>query len=262
MGRPLAEFGVDKLKVKVFASREEMGQAAGEAAAKDLREFLSKKERVVVVFAAAPSQNEFLDTLAQAPGVDWDRVVALHMDEYVGLPEGHPQRFSEYLRKRIWDKVRPGEVHKIRGSAPDPEEEARRYEQLVRANPPDLVLMGIGENGHVAFNDPPVADFQDPRLVKVVELDETCRMQQVHDGCFPRLEDVPTHAITLTVPALMSGEILHCVVPGPTKTDAVTRTLRGEISTECPATILRTHDHATLYLDAEAAAGIRDLWEN
>ncbi len=262
MTQAVAEFQVDKLKVKVFADRQQMGQAAGEAAAADLRRLLSQQEKVVVVFAAAPSQNEFLDALAGAQGVDWKRVVALHMDEYVGLPEGHPQRFSEYLEKRIWSKVRPGEVHKIRGDAPDPEAEAQRYEELVRANPPDLVLMGIGENGHIAFNDPPVADFQDPRLVKVVELDETCRMQQVHDGCFPRLEDVPTHAITLTVPALMSGKTLHCVVPGPTKTNAVTRTLKGEISTECPATILRTHDHATLYLDEEAAAGVRDLWKS
>ncbi len=261
MTQMLAEFRVDKLLVKVFPNRVQMGAAAAAAAAADLRKLLSEQEKVVVVFAAAPSQNEFLDALAKEPGIDWQRVVALHMDEYVGLPEGHPQRFSEYLERRIWSKVQPGEVHRIRGDAPNPEEEAQRYAEIVRANRPDVVLMGIGENGHIAFNDPPVADFHDPLLVKVVELDETCRLQQVHDGCFPRLEDVPTHAITLTVPALMSARVLHCVVPGPTKTSAVTRTLKGEISTECPATILRTHDNATLYLDTEAAAGVRDLWE-
>lgn len=251
---PLRSLRVDRLQVHIFQTRDAMGEAAADRAAEDLRKLLAAKQRVVAVFAAAPSQNEFLRALAEQPGIDWKRLIALHMDEYIGLPEGHPQSFGTYLREHIFDLVRPGRVEFIRGWADDPEAEAARYEEILKENPPDIVFMGIGENGHIAFNDPPVADFDDPKLVKVVELEERCRLQQVHDGCFPSLGEVPTHAITLTVPALMSAGVIHCIVPGPTKSEAVRRTLRGSISEECPATVLRRHPNATLYLDSDAAA--------
>ncbi len=256
VARPIREWKVDELNVLVFETRDQMGRTAAARAAEDLRRLLREKERVNAIFAAAPSQNEMLDALAEEPDIDWVRVVAMHMDEYVGLPEGHPQSFGRYLKERIFDRVEPGRVEYIRGWAEDPNAEAERYEQIVRENPPDIVFMGIGENGHIAFNDPPVADFDDPRWVKVVELEERCRLQQVHDGCFSSLQEVPLRAITLTVPALMSARYVHCVVPGPTKREAVQRTLTGSISEECPATILRKHPSAHLYLDRDSAEGV------
>ncbi|NPV81227.1 MAG: glucosamine-6-phosphate deaminase [Firmicutes bacterium] len=250
----LKEFIVDKLNVKSYETRQEMGHAAALAVAEGIKKYLSLKGSCTMVFAAAPSQNEFLDALCSFPGIDWPKVVAFHMDEYVGLPAGAPQLFSTYLREHIFNRVKIGKVYFIDGNAANPEEECERYAELIRKNPIDIGCLGIGENGHIAFNDPPVADFNDPKIMKIVQLEERCRMQQVHDGCFPRLEDVPTHALTLTVPALMSCKEIYCMVPGPTKTEAVERTLHGPISTECPATALRKHQKATLFLDAAAAA--------
>jgi glucosamine-6-phosphate deaminase len=242
--------------VRVYADRQSLGRAAGLDVAERIRQLLVTQKQVTIVFAAAPSQNEFLDTLAGVPDLDWARVVALHMDEYVGLPAEAPQRFGNYLRQRIWDKVRPGCIHYLNGCAPDPEAECARYGDLLRANPVDIVCAGIGENGHLAFNDPGIADFVDPQLVKVVPLAIESRVQQVHDGCFATLDEVPTHALTLTVPALMAGRWIYCMVPGRTKTAAVTATLTSPITPEVPATILRIHPRATLYLDLDSAAGI------
>ena len=209
-----------------------------------------------MIFAAAPSQNEFLETLRGAEKIDWKRVTAFHMDEYLGLSADAPQSFRRYLKERLFDRVHPGEVHLIAGEAPSPEEECARYAHLLAEAPIDIVCLGIGENGHLAFNDPPVADFADPKMVKVVELDEACRRQQVHDGCFARFEEVPTHAITLTIPVLLSGGWLYCVVPGPTKREAVEKALTSPISPACPASILRTHARARLYLDRDSAGGL------
>lgn len=247
---------VDSLQVRVYANRSELGKAAGQAAAERFRMLLSQKQTVRVIFAAAPSQNEFLATLAADEGIDWSRVVAFHMDEYVGLPPGAPQRFSRFLKERLFDLVKPGAVHLIDGSA-SAEEECERYAALLREAPIDIVCLGIGENGHLAFNDPPVADFDDPLAVKPVELDDACRTQQVNDGCFPTFGDVPTHALTLTIPALLSAAHLFCMVPGPTKRDAVKRTLEGPISTECPATALRRHLDCTLFVDLDSYAGVK-----
>ncbi|MEJ2637558.1 MAG: glucosamine-6-phosphate deaminase [Calditrichia bacterium] len=250
------EFKVDKLSVKIYESRAEMGAAAASAAAGELRRLLEKQPDVRMIFAAAPSQNEFLEALVKSPGIAWERITAFHMDEYLGLPAGAPQSFGEYLRTRIFGKVPFKEVFYLQPDTPDIKKECDRYAGLLEEAPIDMVCMGIGENGHVAFNDPPVADFEDPLLVKVVELDMACRQQQVHDGCFSRLEDVPRQAITLTVPALMSGGQLHVMVPGPTKTKAVTAALTGPIDTYCPASILRTHPNSVLYLDKESGRGI------
>ncbi|MGQ9780217.1 MAG: glucosamine-6-phosphate deaminase [Bacillota bacterium] len=242
------------LSVEIHPDRRSLGRAAGEAVVAKIRELLGRQARVRMVFAAAPSQNEFLETLSAAEGIDWKRVTAFHMDEYLGLSADAPQSFRRYLKEHLFDRVHPGEVHLIAGEAPSPEEECARYARLLAEAPIDIVCLGIGENGHLAFNDPPVADFADPEMVKVVRLDEACRRQQVHDGCFARLEAVPTHAITLTIPVLFSGGWLYCVVPGPTKREAVKKALTGPISTTCPASILRIHPRARLYLDRDAAA--------
>jgi glucosamine-6-phosphate deaminase len=245
-------FQVDELKVAVFPDRAAMGAAAAEMVADEMRRLLASQSGVRMSFAAAPSQNEFLAGLAAAEGIDWSRVTAFQLDEYVGLPDGHPARFGSFLYERIWDRVKPGMVHAIGATVTfeEAEAESRRYAELLAEAPVDIVCLGIGENGHLAFNDPPVADFNDPLVVKVVELDEPCRQQQVNDGCFPAFDDVPKHAITQTIPALLSGKKLVCVVPGPAKRSAVAQTLNGPIVTACPASILRTHADCTLYLDS------------
>ena len=251
---PLALENVDGLDVRVFRDRSSLGGAAAADVAGTLRGLLDRKERVRVVFAAAPSQSETLAALSQAGDIDWSRVTALHMDEYLGLEEGAPQGFGSFLRSRLFDLVRPGEVHLIDGQGAV-EEECRRYAFLLREAPIDVVCLGIGENGHIAFNDPPVADFEDPLLIKSVRLDEASRRQQVHDGMFPALGEVPTHALTLTIPALMSGGRLFCMVPGKTKRQAVHCALRQPISTSCPASVLRRHPGCTLYLDVDSYEG-------
>ena len=255
MPEAMRQFTVDRLQVRVYPDRESMGASVAADVAFTLKSLLDRQAQARVVFAAAPSQNEFLAALSRQPGIDWKRVVAFHMDEYVGLEPGSPQLFREYLRTHLFDCVQPGAVHLI-GLSGDAHEEASRYARLIEEAPIDVVCLGIGENGHIAFNDPAVADFNDPLTAKVVELDEECRLQQVHDGCFATLEEVPRFAITLTIPALMSGRSLFCTVPGPTKRKAVARALRGPITPECPASILRTHPDCTLYLDAASATDV------
>ena len=215
-------------------------------------ETIASRGKASVLFAAAPSQNEFLAALAGKPEIDWTRVTAFQLDEYVGLPVDAPPSFGNFLRRSILDAVNPGRVELMgaTSSLADAERRCTEYAELLASDPPDVVFLGIGENGHLAFNDPPVADFDDPKAVKVVELDRPCRQQQVNDGCFATFDDVPTHAITLTIPTLLSGGRLICVVPGPAKRAAVAATLRGPISTDCPASILRTAANCTLYLDA------------
>lgn len=244
---------VDRLQVRVFDTRSEMGADAGNAAANYLREVLLRQETANVMFAAAPSQNETLAALCAAPGIDWRRVNAFHMDEYIGLSATHPAGFRNFLRRAVFDKLPLGEVYLLNGDAADPQQAARDYEAALRAHPLDLCLCGIGENGHLAFNDPPTADFEDKVLVKIVKLDETCRMQQVHDKCFESIDQVPTHALTATIPALVHAKKVVCTVPGTTKAQAVRRMLCGSVGTDCPASILRRHEDAALYLDRDAA---------
>ena len=247
---------VDRLRVEVWADREKTGVAAAYAVAERMRDLLTTQGKAIIVFAAAPSQNEFLATLAKMPNLDWGRVTAFQMDEYIGLPPDAPQGFGLFLRKHIFDLVQPGTVHYLNGQADDPNEECCRYAALLESNPVDIVCAGIGENGHLAFIDPPVADFDDPKRVKVVGLDRRSRQQQVNDGCFTRIKDVPTHALTMTIPQLMEARWIYCIVPGPTKTEAVRNTLKGPISTNCPASVLRRHPAAVLYLDRDAAGNI------
>jgi glucosamine-6-phosphate deaminase len=245
---------VDSLCIEIYADREKMGAAAAQAVAKRMGDVIVEKGSVTVVFAAAPSQNEFLATLSSLEGINWHQVIAFHMDEYIGLPADAPQSFGYFLRERLFDLVTPGTVHYLNGGTPNPEEECRRYAALLEAHPVDIVCAGIGENGHLAFNDPPVANFADPLKVKVVALDDTCRMQQVHDGCFPDFDSVPTHALTMTIPALMAARRIYTVVPGPTKAQAIKETLSGPIGTHCPATALRQHPGAVVYVDRDSSA--------
>jgi glucosamine-6-phosphate deaminase len=238
------------MNTEIFETRQEMGVAAAKATADFLRHALSHQKTVRAVFAAAPSQNEMLAALVKSEEIDWQRVEAFHMDEYVGLDAAAPQRFARFLKERLFDRLPFGAVHLIDSDMSDAVEQ---YEKLLKSAPIDLVCLGIGENGHIAFNDPPVADFADPVWVKVVELDETCRQQQVNDGCFATFKDVPRLAITVTIPALLSGRRLICTVPGLTKRQAVFRTLHDPISTECPSTILRNHAGCTLFLDKDSA---------
>ncbi len=244
----------EKLQVQKAETRAEMGALAARDCANTLRTLLSVKDTVSMIFAAAPSQNETLAALLAEPGIDWTRVIAFHMDEYVGLSSDHPQSFGTYLREHVFAKLPFKAVHYIHGDAPDPAAECARYGKLLADNPVDIVCLGIGENGHIAFNDPGVADFDDPYPVKLAQLDDVCRMQQVHDGCFPTIDDVPTHAFTLTIPSLTNAGHLFCSVPAATKAEAVYRTCYEEITENCPATIMRRHAHAVLYCDGDSGA--------
>lgn len=244
----------DKLQFYICSDRAGMGKLAADLAARQIKQLLESQEEVRIVFAAAPSQDEVLYHLTNDLEIDWSRITGFHMDEYLGLPADSNQWFRKYLQKNITTKINIKDFHFIDGMA-DPEKEAQRYTNLLGDAPIDVVCLGIGENGHIAFNDPPVADFSDPKMVKVVELDQYSRRQQVNDGCFPTINDVPTHALTLTIPALISAASLFCTVPGSAKEDAIYNVLHQEIDTSCPATILRTHPHTKLILDLEAYGG-------
>jgi len=259
MNQRIRSFTVDRLKVKIFANREAMGEAAGQAVAGKMKEVLNEKQELLMIFGAAPSQNEFLDSLSQSPGIDWRRVTAFYLDEYVGLSDTAPQNFGFFLRKRLFEKVVPGQVHYLNGRTSDPRAECDRYAGLFKDRPFDIACIGIGENGHIAFNDPPVADFNDPQPVKVVDIDLTSRQQQVNDGCFNELQSVPQKAITLTIPTIFGAKVIYCMVPAPTKAEAVRKTLEGPISKFCPATILRKHANANLFLDQDSARLILSL---
>jgi glucosamine-6-phosphate deaminase len=243
---------VDKLQARVYVDRQALGRAAAADVAAKMRELLAAKP-LSMIFAAAQSQVEFLEALIAAKGIDWARVTAFHMDEFIGLPGTAPQSFGRWLRDRLFDKVRPGKVHYLDGMAKDVEKECARYGALLQASPPDITCMGIGENGHLAYNDPPEARFDDPRPVRQVDVTLASRQQQVNEGCFPALKDVPTTAMTLTIPTLLAAPWIYSMVPGARKAAAVKRTLEGAIATDCPATILRRHDRAVLYLDRDSS---------
>lgn len=248
----MVEFVRDQLTVKIFETRAQLGVAAAEAFSEKVREFLADREYVNIIFASAPSQNEFLEEL-KAQDIDWARVNAFHMDEYVGLDKEAPQAFGKFLRDRLLNSVTCREAHYLDGNAEDPEAECQRYAALLEQYPTDIVCLGIGANTHLAFNDPHVADFSDPKIVKVVDLDEQNRLQQVSDGCFDRLEDVPTLALTITIPALFKARYASAVAPGEIKASAIYHTVNSEVSEKYPSTILRKHKNAVLYIDVKSA---------
>ena len=250
----MKDFIKDNLTVKIYDNRKEMGAAAAFEIKERIVALLSEKAEINIIFAAAPSQNEVLATLASDKEIEWQKINAFHMDEYIGLDRNAPQGFGNFLKDHLFGLVPFKSVNYIDITAKNPEAESKRYSELLASYPTDIVVMGIGENGHIAFNDPPVADFCDKKAVKPVKLDEVCRQQQVNDGCFATIDDVPTHALTLTVPTLMSATYHFCIVPAKTKAWAVRETLNSSIDEHCPATILRKCKNAILYLDNDSSS--------
>jgi glucosamine-6-phosphate deaminase len=245
----------DRLRTVVLPDPAQMGATAADYAGDRLRGMLATQPRARVIFAAAASQAEFLASLATRAGIDWSRVDAFHLDEYAGLPLGHEHSFGRWLDRHIWSLVQPGTVERLDGCNPDgARAEAARYGALLADGGIDLALVGIGENGHVAFNDPHVADFDDPLWVKPVEIDDTSRHQQVRDGAFDRFEDVPRIALTVTMSTIRACRVISLVVPGPQKAAAVAGTLNGPVTTACPASVLRGHPDAVLFVDEAAAS--------
>jgi glucosamine-6-phosphate deaminase len=245
---------VDHLIIHQYKTRLDMGQSAGKRVAEKIKALQDIQESIHIIFASAPSQNEFLWTLRNEDGIQWEKVHAFHMDEYVGLPDNAPQNFGNFLKVNLFDHVPVGKVSYIHGNATSVEEECERYTKLLLTHPTDIICMGIGENGHIAFNDPHVADFNDPMYVKKVSLDDASRQQQVHDGCFTHFEAVPTHALTLTIPALVSAKYVFCIVPGINKAPAIFNTLRQKIDEAFPSTILRKHPDAQLFIDEDSGS--------
>lgn len=248
------EFSAGKATVQIYQSRQSMGEAAAKTVARKMMETIRRRGRTSMVFASAPSQEEFLAYLSRMEGIEWSKVIAFHLDEYIGLPAGAPQSFGRFLAERLFCKVKVGQVYYLDGNTEDPGKEASRYAGLLRENSLNIACVGIGENGHIAFNDPHVADFYDPLLVKVVELDGICRQQQVNDGCFASIDEVPARALTLTMSTIYNAECIFAVVPAPSKAEAVRKTVRGPISTSCPASVLRKHQEATIFLDQDSSS--------
>ena len=246
-------FTVDSLEVGVFATQADLAQAAARAAQGVMQEAITRSGGAAVIFAAANSQIQFLEALVALGGVDWRKVTMFHMDEYLGLDARHPASFRRFVRERVEQRVRPKTFHCIEGEAMQPLAECERYSTLLAAQPIDLCLLGIGENGHIAFNDPPVAEFADRHAVKLVKLDDACRQQQVGEGHFPNLATVPQYAFTLTIPVLCAARRMLCIVPEGRKAQAVRDALRGPVSPACPASWLRRQAHCTLFLDGESA---------
>jgi glucosamine-6-phosphate deaminase len=245
---------VDSLKVNVYARIEDLAAAAAQAASSYLHEILAVQSKAAVILASAASQVKFLEQLVNLGGVDWSRVILFHMDEYLGISPEHAASFRRFMRERVAAKLKPLAFHYLEGDALQPMDECDRYTRLLRAQSIDLCCLGIGENGHVAFNDPAVADFGDPRWVKIVKLDLKCRQQQVGEGAFPHLPAVPQYALTLTVPTLFSAKKVIAIVPEKRKAKAVQETLQAPVNSSCPASILRRQPHATLYLDEDSAS--------
>jgi glucosamine-6-phosphate deaminase len=251
---PTRSFSRDQLKVLVFPDRDQAGAAGAEIAAAIIRDEIAARGKAAIVLASAVSQDPFLAALRRQPDVAWDRVTTFHLDEYAGMSAEHPASFRRFQRERFIDHVPVAAFHPLAGDAPDLDAECRRYADLLREAQPCMAALGIGENGHLAFIDPPVCDFHDPRDVRTVELDNVCRMQQVHDGAFERIEDVPRRALSLTVPFFLRVPRLLVFVNGPHKAVAVKTSLEDPIAESCPASALRRHSSATLYLDPAAAS--------
>ena len=249
-------FQIENLSIEIYGQSKEMGAAAADDVTRKLNDAIVKKGGANLILATGASQFSFLEAL-QTKEIDWGKITVFHLDEYKGISESHPASFRKYLKERILNKVAPKKIYFLNGDAANLQLEIKNYEEALQAHPIDIACIGIGENGHIAFNDPAVADFQDPKLVKVVELDEACRNQQLGEGWFPSFDDVPKEAVTLTITAIMNCEAISCVVPDERKSQAVYNSLYGDISTSCPASILRTHPETVLFLDKASASLIK-----
>ena len=251
---PVKTFQTDALPVRVYAREADLAQDVAGIVQQHLQATLAAQGSAACILATGNSQIKFLEALIALGGVDWSRVTLFHMDEYLGIDAGHKASFRRYMRERVEGRVHPKKFHYLEGDVLLPLDECARYTKLLQAQPIDLCCLGVGENGHLAFNDPPVANFQDPHLVKLVKLDEACRMQQVGEGHFPNLDAVPQYAFTLTIPALCSAKKMICISPEKRKARAIRDALRGPVGPACPASVLRTQPHATLFLDTDSAA--------
>lgn len=246
-------FRIDALQVQIFNSEVELAQDVAEIVKKHLQHTLQQKDSVALLLATGNSQMKFLDALIALGGVDWSRITCFHLDEYLGISADNSASFRHYLRERVEMRVSPKEFHYIEGDAIQPLVECDRYTKLLQAQPIDLCCLGVGENGHLAFNDPAVADFNDPFTLKLVKLDTVNREQQVNTGYFSSLESVPQYAFTVTLPMICSAKKIICLAPGKRKAKIVKQMLEGDITTDCPASILRTQQQATLFLDVDSA---------
>lgn len=241
------------MKLTVHETSNAMAQVAAESAARILREAIAQKGRAAFIAATGKSQFGFLKYLVAAPGIAWERTTMFHLDEYIGLPADHPASFRRYLRERLTSQVPIGTAHFIEGDAPDIEKELDRLNRLLAVTPIDVAFVGIGENGHLAFNDPP-ADFEADTPYLIVSLDEACRGQQFGEGWFESLDDVPKRAISMSVKQIMKSAHIICTVPERRKAQAVKACLEGEIGPMVPASILRRHPRCFLFLDRDSAS--------
>ncbi len=258
-GKPTARrVAVDAMAVVVHPDGGALADGAAQEAAGVLREAVAERGRAHAMFATGNSQLAMVERLVELEDVPWSRTTIFHMDEYVGMGPDHPASFQRWIQERISERVHPGAAHYLDGLA-EPATECDRYAELLRRMPLDLCCLGVGENGHLAFNDPPAADFHDPMRVKVVELDGACRRQQVGEGHFPELAQVPNLALTVTIPALLSATRVLAVVPERRKAAPVKAALEGPVSTACPASVLRTRGNVTAHLDHESASHVHLL---
>jgi len=247
------------MRMTISPSRKEMGLEAGRCGEELLVSLLAQKETVRVIMGSAPSQDDVLGYLRESEKIDWARIEVFHMDEYIGISPDDNAAFSNYLDRTLFNTIKVKAFHKIVTNNKNPQAVCDDYSKLLLAAPIDIVFLGIGENGHIAFNDPEMADLKDPLAMKIVTLDNICRMQQVHDGCFKSFEEVPEQALTLSVPMLMTGAHLVCTVPTTKKNKACLRMIMGPISAECPATAMRLHPDCNLFMDNESGRGIPDF---
>jgi len=254
MVTPLRAFTVKKSSVRIYSSTADMGKAAALEAAQLMREAIALQGHVRVIVATGNSQTELIRVLTTEEKLDWKSVEVFHMDEYIGMSNSHPASFAHWLKIHVADVVHPGKVHYLRGDSPNPKEHFQEYGTLLTSRVIDLCFLGFGENGHIAFNDPHVADFKDPLVIKQVVLDQKCRTQQVGEGHFPNVQAVPEQAITLTCPTLMSAQNLICCVPEKRKAEALRDALEGPLSETCPASLVDTHPRAKIYLDPDSAS--------
>lgn len=252
----VSRFTKAAIDVRVYVSKDALGEAAAAHVAERINHAILMRGQARVIFATGASQYEFLAALVWLKDkVDWKHVTAFHLDEYIGLPDTHPASFRRYLHERLFNLLPFKTVHLLDGTAANPKAEAERYASLLASGPIDLACVGIGENAHLAFNDPP-ADFDTKRLVHVVTLDEACRRQQVGEGHFPSMESVPGQALSLSVPAILRADHISCVVPDARKAAAVQCALEGTVTPDCPASALQKHNRTTVFLDIDSAAGL------
>lgn len=252
-----SSFYVDDLLVQIYNSETEMAQDVAKIVEDYLNSLSQKQDTITLLLATGNSQLKFLDALIDLGGIDWSKITLFHLDEYLGINADHQASFRYYLQERLEKRVFPKQFHYIKGDALEPIQECDRYTKLLKAQSIDLCLLGVGENGHLAFNDPAVANFEDPASVKLVKLDQVNRQQQVKTGYFPNLESVPQYAFTVTIPMICTAKKIICLAPSTRKAKIVKEILHGSINQNCPASILRTQPQANLYLDVNSASLLR-----